>query len=640
MEPPVPDPLRQADDLIRSGKPSAAQAILVEYVRQNPASEQGWLLLSLTMTDPQKQIDCLRMVLRINPDHPIASSRLSQLLFDASFSPEPDASPSPQSGPMENSTGPGDAAGTTVPPFTDIEPELLESLSGPFPSPGVTQGSRPKSKRPSAPPSTRSGRRSNRTLLVVGIVLALLAVAIAPFALVGLKNYREFILNPTRVALLATVKAQHTMPATWTPTSTPPDTPTPTVTPIPPPTETPTLPVPAPTAAAQMDLIQKQVADLRGLDIQGDVPRYVVNRGVAEQVLTSYLVSSGYEAELRDEAQVLSALGLIKPTYDMVNYVLNGMVDNIGGVYIPWDRQIFVLGLQFTGIEHYVYSHEYDHALVDQHYHIGALGVYPRCLSNAQRCVAIQALVEGDATLLMNQWWRQYATPHDYQDIMNYRPPLMAIPDQFPPPYVGMDVSFPYVYGYEFVKSLYDRGNWARVNQAYANLPESTEQILHIQKYLGHEAPVAVADPPLSATLGSDWRELKRDVLGEWTTYLILGYGADLAAQQKDGDASKAAAGWGGDAYQAYVSNRTGDVLLAAHWVWDNPAEAKQFNPVMLAYLDGRFRGNKLIRPGGSCWQANGQTTCLFSRGSGSLWLIVPDEGLIETVLSHYPDFK
>ena len=261
---------------------------------------------------------------------------------------------------------------------------------------------------------------------------------------------------------------------------------------------------------------------------------------------------------------------------------------------------------------------------------------FPACLSNAQRCDAIQALVEGDATILMEQWWKQYASPQDVQDIMNYHPPTFLIPDQYPPPYASMDVSFPYIYGTDFVKYLYDRGNWARVNKAYEDLPESTEQIIHPEKYIKQEAPIEVEDPLLSEVLNNDWRELHSDVLGEWMTYLILGYGSDLSAQQEDSVAAEAAAGWGGDFYQAYYNEDSGDVVLAAHWVWDTQTDAREFNQAMLDYLDKRFRGNKLDREDGVCWESNGQVTCLFTNGSRTLWLIAPSEDVLIEVASLY----
>ena len=81
--------LRRADDLIRTGKPEYAQPILIESLRQNPRSEQGWLLLSLAVPERDKQMDSLQMVLRINPNNPIARSRLAQLKMEAAPPPPP-----------------------------------------------------------------------------------------------------------------------------------------------------------------------------------------------------------------------------------------------------------------------------------------------------------------------------------------------------------------------------------------------------------------------------------------------------------------------------------------------------------------------------------------------------------------------
>ena len=111
-----------------------------------------------------------------------------------------------------------------------------------------------------------------------------------------------------------------------------------------------------------MDTIEKQVADLRGLTIESDVPRVLIGRDAVEQTLRQMLIEQGYEATLADQARSLSALGLIKPTYDLLKYAMNGLADNVGGFYIPWLKQLFVIGTRFGGVERFVFSHEYDHA--------------------------------------------------------------------------------------------------------------------------------------------------------------------------------------------------------------------------------------------------------------------------------------
>ena len=490
--------LRRADDLIRTGKPEYAQPILIEFLRQNPRSEQGWLLLSLAVQERDKQMDSLQMVLRINPNNSIARSRLAQLKMEAD--PPPPAK-EPEK-PLPETIAPPKPEESFLPDYAEFQEAY--NLFGENPDEHIKK--RPDPNKPfeelpaersrlgqSSSPflekveiiSEKSSRNPEILAMIIGTGLVLLIVVVALITMAGIKNYQQASIYNTQVVFQVTYQSQLVLlPPTWTATSAPISTAAPTAKPTAVPTPTGTLPALAPSAAAQMDLVQQQVSDLRGLEILGEVDKYVVNRSIAQDVLTNELVNNGYEEELRDEARVLTALGLIKPTYDLTTYTLNGMVDSLGGVYLPWTKQIFVLGLQFSGIEQYVYSHEYDHALVDQHFHLDEMGVYPYCLSDAQRCDAIQALVEGDASLLMNQWWMQYATPQDYNDIKNYHPPTFLIPDQYPPPYASMDVGFPYIYGTEFVQYLYDRGNWARVDKAYADLPESTEQIIHPEKYL------------------------------------------------------------------------------------------------------------------------------------------------------------
>src|SRR5574342_40530 len=71
--------IRQVTTLIRTGRIEDARPLLARLLQRNPQSEEGWLLLSMTVKDRQKQIDCLNQVLRINPDHQLAKSRIAKL---------------------------------------------------------------------------------------------------------------------------------------------------------------------------------------------------------------------------------------------------------------------------------------------------------------------------------------------------------------------------------------------------------------------------------------------------------------------------------------------------------------------------------------------------------------------------------
>ncbi|MBM3121903.1 MAG: hypothetical protein FJZ97_06915 [Chloroflexi bacterium] len=392
--------------------------------------------------------------------------------------------------------------------------------------------------------------------------------------------------------------------------------------------------------AAVMQRIQIEVSDIRGLESKGQVTDYVVARPAVRPILEeNFLANGGSREQMEDESRVLSALGLVKPTYDMYTNALNGLTDSLGGFYFPWSKELYVIGGRFGGVEHFIYSHEYAHALVDQHFDIGGAGVYPLCLSNADRCQAIQALVEGDATLVMGLWLRQYAGPKDYQDIENYVAPQSTLPEQYPPPYAILDGQFAYLAGLEFVQALHDRGNWPEVNKAYARWPESTEQILHPEKYRAAEAPQVLPAPSLEDVLGGGWRKLAEDTLGEWTTYLLLGYGADQDAMLEDDVALAAARGWGGDRYQMYYHDGTSQSVLAAVWGWDSARDATGFHAAMTDHLAARFRDADITATTGTCWEINQQTSCVYLAGTRVLWILAPDVETVVAIRDRYPGF-
>jgi hypothetical protein len=610
-----PQALQRAAAYLQAGKPHLARPLLIEVVRQQPDSEEGWLLLSQAVVEQQQKIDCLQRVLRINPGNVEAQRRLQQLLSPPEEVAVPLVTPPP--------------AAAAAPPaqMAAPKPSDMDVLR-------AAAVRRPAVKR-------KSGRRFKRSQWLIIGVTACVVVLLIGFALVlllspGASPADRSTAPAAPMAATATPTprpspTERRLPPTWTLTPTPQPTPTRTATPFP------TL---NPTLIGQMDRIEEQVADLRGLPIGDEVPRVLIRRENVEQTLRQMLIEQGYAETLADRARSLSALGLIKPTYDLFKYAMNGLADNIGGFYIPWLKQLFVIGTRFGGVERFVFAHEFDHALTDQHFHIDALGVYPDCLDDQQRCAAIRALVEGDATLLMQQWWRQYAGPQDYQDILRYRPPRQTLPDDYPPPYVSRDLDFPYLEGLKFVEFLHKRGNWAEVNRAYENLPASTEQILHPEKYLADEQPIVVSAPALTGTLGAGWRLIDDDVLGEWTTYLILNAGADLAAQITNNEALSASRGWGGDHYQVYYNDVVSQTVLAAEWAWDTPRDATEFKAAMLKHLGERFRGLRIDREAGECWEVNQQTSCFFLNGDKTLWLLAPDVTTLEAVLAQFPEFQ
>ena len=70
---------------------------------------------------------------------------------------------------------------------------------------------------------------------------------------------------------------------------------------------------------------------------------------------------------------------------------------------------------------------------------------------------------------------------------------------------------FPYQEGAAWTRALYRRGGWEQVSKAFNELPQSTEQILHPEKYFAHEAPMKVSLRDIAPLLNAGAGKAVRD---------------------------------------------------------------------------------------------------------------------------------
>jgi hypothetical protein len=653
---PVDIELRKAAAYISSGRNEAAYKILSKFLKDFPDSDLAWLLLSYVIEDPRKQMASVTRALKLNPQNTDAKNRLDKLMATA-------AEQSP-GGPGSNGDHLQDWPSIFTNPQSDfddgdsrplsVEERLAfvtletESPRGYVPRDYPTQSF--YTDRPIDRGFDDQGKSSIRPkhLLIGGVSLILIVVAIIltiKFLNGGFisKADAEATASIETAVAFATREARGRLPPTWTPTITQTVTLTavPTTTPTTPTTTpTPTFDLPDPTVSAEIGDLQDQVSALRELPSQETVNSYIVMRSKVRTLLLDYYFSDeNANDELHDTSIVLTALGLIIPEYDLLTNLLNSFTDGVGGFYLHEVNQIYIVGFRFSAIEKFIYAHEYDHALVDQSFNLSGLNLYPRCDGNEDRCKAIQALVEGDATLLMMEWLDEAATDEEYDEIMRYQPPSGILPEQNPPPYAVQNSGFPYNQGLNFVDTLYDHGGWTRINQAYSSLPMSTEQILHPEKYLSGEGPLDVSLVSLESVLDEDWRLVRNNTLGEWMTYLILGYSIDQASQVGELDAVRASEGWGGDNYQVYYKEKSDDTVLVVQWRWDENSDLDEFTHAMRFYLERRLGSMAIGGTTGECWENNKEATCLYSADRQSLWIVGPSIKLVQSIKELYPEF-
>lgn len=386
----------------------------------------------------------------------------------------------------------------------------------------------------------------------------------------------------------------------------------------------------------QMDMIELEVAGLRELPASGHVSRAVLTPDqLRERVVSDFLQDyTPEEAEL--DVIALAAFGLLEPGLDLISLYEELLTEQIAGFYDDETKEMFVIqGETFTGVERMTYAHEYVHALQDMTFEIreGLQFDDELCEQDSERCAALQALLEGDASLAEQLWFYDHASEQDLDDILEFYGQYASPVFDNAPTFLQEDFLFPYLSGLSFVESLYEQGGWQAVNQAYSEPPLSTEQILHPERYPS-DRPLTIELPDLSTVLGSGWEQIDADVLGEWYSYLVLAHGSDPTARLVDSEARKAAEGWGGDAYQVLYNQASGQSVLVLKSTWDSPRDASEFASALQAYAEKRFKDKPSRESGRWVWETSQAYSLLSLEGSTTLWIIAPDQTFAENLTS------
>jgi hypothetical protein len=357
-------------------------------------------------------------------------------------------------------------------------------------------------------------------------------------------------------------------------------TPSPSVSPTAAPSASPSPSAASPSPSGSADLaavyaeINEQVQAIRGLDEKKPIEPNVVSQEELTEVIRTSFDKDYPPEEVAADEQLYHALGLLPKDQKLADVYVELLESQVAGLYDPISEEMYVLSKEggVGPVEEVFYSHEYDHALQDQHFDLEA--IQEGLEGQSDQALGRQSLVEGDAYLTMQYWLQQHLTAEELGEVIaaSADPEALAAL-QRTPPIVQAQILFSATEGTEFVRAIQAADGWPAVDAAFGNLPQSTEQILHPDIYARGEDPVAVDLPDdMVAGLGEGWSLVKEDTLGEYQTSIWLG--APAVAAAVDG-----AAGWGGDRV-ALASGPDGAWVVAWRTIWDSPDDATEFETV------------------------------------------------------------
>lgn len=293
------------------------------------------------------------------------------------------------------------------------------------------------------------------------------------------------------------------------------------------------------------------------------------------------------ESELQAMQRTYARFGLLGDSVQLGPLLLDLLSEQVAGYYDPAAKTLYVVEGSAPELIGITVAHELVHALQDQYVNLDSI---QHLDGDNDRLVASQAVMEGQATFVQMQsmlgagavanmpggWERVRDLIRESQGAM----PVFAAA----PMILQETLLFPYLSGAEFMRRYAEHDPDGSL---YANLPQSTEQILHETAYFGTpDAPTRVTLPaPASGSLRYE------NNLGEFETRLLL-----YQLLQDQNASFRGAAGWDGDRYALLELPGGGEALV---WVtiWDSAIDAGEFHDLFDTALSRRYRD---LRPGES----------------------------------------
>src|SRR6266481_2742632 len=350
--------------------------------------------------------------------------------------------------------------------------------------------------------------------------------------------------------------------------------------------------------------VLKETSELRQLAILRPVQSSTQSRPEIERMLIKNLDEETTPAQMHAAEVTLERLGLAPPDFHYRALMLRVLTEQVAGYYDPKSGEFHLADWIDLDGQRPVMAHELTHALQDQHFNLRRFERWPKGDSDAE--LATHSLIEGDAMLAMSiyvannplralAFLKSLGTSGMSSQELDKAPRALR-----------ETLLFSYQEGINWTRNLYKQGGWDRVSKAFTELPQSTEQILHAEKYFDHEPPVkvrlsdmtgllnnltheaAMSAPPAStggSSAQATWKRLDYDVEGEWGFYLILDEFLKSPAESH-----RAAAGWGGDRFAVYEGPK-GEILIASLSVWDTENDAREFFDAYVKRTELRYPG-------------------------------------------------
>jgi hypothetical protein len=357
--------------------------------------------------------------------------------------------------------------------------------------------------------------------------------------------------------------------------------------------------------------------------ITGWHPRRTIRSERLSQEKFTRMVEKSAAAAERDKSTraielTLKMFGLAPWDFNLARESADLLEEQAAAFYDYRKKRLYVLDSTAPGSEQVIaLAHELAHALADQQFN---LRKFLDGAKNDDAAMARQAVIEGQASWLSWAYMSERAGGQAEvpRALLEELSQLSTAGEDYPvlantPLYMRESLTFPYAAGMAFQDAVFRLWGRAAFTSVFTRPPQSSQEVLHPERYHAGAAPLEPALPKQIPGLRlRDWKQLTKGDVGEFDFAVLLRqYAGEVQGR-------RVASHWRGASYALFEHRRSKAPLLVHVSEWDTPEAARDF---FLGYQDvlrGKWRSMTVTRAGDSELAGHGDTGDFLLQISGT----------------------
>lgn len=330
--------------------------------------------------------------------------------------------------------------------------------------------------------------------------------------------------------------------------------------------------------------MKERIEKIGKLKFKDHIEVNYINRDTFNRYINSYYEKEYSDVQFRKDELFLKIMGFVSGKVSLKSLKKRIILNNAGGFYDEKSKKLYAL--REHGLIDPVYSlivvHELRHALQDQYF--GLTQLLGSLSDFDDRKIALLAALEGDAMLVLSLYAQKFtpfpippelsSSGYNSDALLSFSPIKFSYNLGNIPDVLKHQLIMPYVEGMKFVYHILKKKKWKGVNSILKSPPDSSEQILHPEKYLKREIPVDIS----IGFVPEGYDIYFQGTIGEFFLNVLL---------MKKGNYKDVAIGWGGDKFKLYKKEK--DYYLIWESAWDKEEYSSVFFHNFKRYLERKF---------------------------------------------------